>query len=106
MRAKPLKTRDLILSLSKDEAKISWFFSSLLNRRLAKNRSLFHLLPQPRTLPTPPQTQPVNPIPSSPQAPVRRTFWSRYDAVRECGGENRVRMREVNQGNGLFECWQ
>ena len=30
MRAKPLKTRDLILSLSKDEAKISRFFSSLL----------------------------------------------------------------------------
>jgi hypothetical protein len=30
MRAKPLKTRDLILSLSKDEAKISCFFSSLL----------------------------------------------------------------------------
>ena len=28
MRAKPLKTRDLILSLSKDEAKISCFFSS------------------------------------------------------------------------------
>ena len=30
MRAKPLKTRDLILSLSKDEAKISCFFSGLL----------------------------------------------------------------------------
>ena len=30
MRAKPLKTRDLILSLSEDEAKISCFFSSLL----------------------------------------------------------------------------
>jgi hypothetical protein len=30
MRAKPLKTRDLILSPSKDEAKISCFFSSLL----------------------------------------------------------------------------
>ena len=30
MRAKPLKTHDLILSLSKDEAKISCFFSSLL----------------------------------------------------------------------------
>ena len=30
MRAKPLKTRDLILSLSKDEAKISCFFSSPL----------------------------------------------------------------------------
>ena len=30
MRVKPLKTRDLILSLSKDEAKISCFFSSLL----------------------------------------------------------------------------
>jgi hypothetical protein len=30
MRAKPLKTRDLILSLSKDEAKISGFFSRLL----------------------------------------------------------------------------
>jgi hypothetical protein len=30
MRAKPLKTRDLILSLSKDEAKISCLFSSLL----------------------------------------------------------------------------
>ncbi len=29
-RTKPLKTRDLILSLSKDEAKISCFFSSLL----------------------------------------------------------------------------
>jgi hypothetical protein len=29
MRAKTLKTRDLILSLSKDEAKISCFFSSL-----------------------------------------------------------------------------
>ena len=31
MRAKPLKTRDLILSLSKDEAKILCFFSSLLD---------------------------------------------------------------------------
>ncbi len=31
MRAKPLKTRDLILSLSKDEAKISCFLSSLLD---------------------------------------------------------------------------
>jgi len=30
MRAKPLKIRDLILSLSKDEAKISCCFSSLL----------------------------------------------------------------------------
>ncbi|MGC2396982.1 MAG: hypothetical protein WA579_13425, partial [Rhodomicrobium sp.] len=30
MRAKPLKTRDLNLSLSKDEAKISCFFSILL----------------------------------------------------------------------------
>jgi hypothetical protein len=30
MRARPLKTRDLILSLSKDEAKTSCFFSSLL----------------------------------------------------------------------------
>jgi hypothetical protein len=30
MRAKPWKTRDLILSLSKDEAKISCLFSSLL----------------------------------------------------------------------------
>jgi hypothetical protein len=30
MRAKPLKTRDLILSLSKDEAKISCFSSSLM----------------------------------------------------------------------------
>jgi hypothetical protein len=30
MRAKPLKTRDLILSLSKDKAKISCFFSGLL----------------------------------------------------------------------------
>ena len=30
MRAKPLETRDLILSLSKDEAKISCFFSNLL----------------------------------------------------------------------------
>ena len=30
MRAKPLKTRHLILSLSKDEAKISCFFSGLL----------------------------------------------------------------------------
>jgi hypothetical protein len=30
MRAEPLKTRDLILSLSKDEAKIPCFFSSLL----------------------------------------------------------------------------
>ena len=30
MRAKPLKTRALILSPSKDEAKISCFFSSLL----------------------------------------------------------------------------
>jgi hypothetical protein len=30
MRAKPLKTLDLILSLSKDEAKISCFFSSPL----------------------------------------------------------------------------
>jgi hypothetical protein len=29
VRAKPLKTRDLILSLSKDEAKISCSFSSL-----------------------------------------------------------------------------
>jgi len=29
MRAKSLKTRDLILSLSKDEAKISCFFSNL-----------------------------------------------------------------------------
>jgi hypothetical protein len=29
MRAKPLKTRDLILSLSKDGAKISCFFSRL-----------------------------------------------------------------------------
>ena len=29
MRTKPLKTHDLILSLSKDEAKISCFFSSL-----------------------------------------------------------------------------
>ncbi len=29
MRAKPLKTRDLILSLLKDEAKISCFFSLL-----------------------------------------------------------------------------
>ena len=29
MRAKPLKTRGLILSLSKDEAKISCFFSVL-----------------------------------------------------------------------------
>jgi hypothetical protein len=28
MRAKPLKTRDLILSLSKDEAKISHAFSA------------------------------------------------------------------------------
>ena len=28
MRAKPLKTRDLILSLSKDEAKISCFFAA------------------------------------------------------------------------------
>jgi hypothetical protein len=33
MRAKPLKTRDLILSLSKDEAKISCLFSSLLKRQ-------------------------------------------------------------------------
>jgi len=33
MRARPLKTRDLILSLSKDEAKISCFFSSLLGLR-------------------------------------------------------------------------
>ncbi len=32
MRAKPLKTRDLILSLSKDEAKISCFFKSLLEQ--------------------------------------------------------------------------
>jgi hypothetical protein len=32
MGTKPLKTRDLILSLSKDEAKISRFFSSLLCR--------------------------------------------------------------------------
>jgi hypothetical protein len=32
MRAKPLKTPDLILSPSKDEAKISCFFSSLLDR--------------------------------------------------------------------------
>jgi len=31
MRAKPLKTCDLILSLSKDEARISCFFSSLLD---------------------------------------------------------------------------
>ncbi len=31
MRAKPLKTRGLILSLSKDEAKILCFFSSLLD---------------------------------------------------------------------------
>jgi hypothetical protein len=30
MRAKPLKTPDLILSPSKDEAKISCFFGSLL----------------------------------------------------------------------------
>ncbi|MGB7916801.1 MAG: hypothetical protein WCF79_16155, partial [Rhodomicrobium sp.] len=30
VRAKPLKTLDLILSLSKDEAKISCSFSSLL----------------------------------------------------------------------------
>jgi hypothetical protein len=30
IRAKPLKARDLILSLPKDEAKISCFFSSLL----------------------------------------------------------------------------
>jgi hypothetical protein len=29
MRAKSLKTRDLILSLSKDEAKISCFFTGL-----------------------------------------------------------------------------
>ena len=29
MKAKPLKTRGLILSLSKDEAKISCFFSLL-----------------------------------------------------------------------------
>ena len=33
MRAKPLKTRNLILSLSKDEAKISCSFSSLLARQ-------------------------------------------------------------------------
>jgi hypothetical protein len=32
MRAKPLKTRGLILSLSKDEAKISAFFSILLEQ--------------------------------------------------------------------------
>jgi hypothetical protein len=32
MRAKPLDTRDLILSLSKDEAKISCSFSSLLRK--------------------------------------------------------------------------
>jgi hypothetical protein len=30
MRTKPLKSLDLILSLSKDEAKLSGFFSSLL----------------------------------------------------------------------------
>jgi hypothetical protein len=34
MRAKPLKTRDLILSLSKDEAKIPCFFRSPLMRYL------------------------------------------------------------------------
>jgi hypothetical protein len=33
MRAKLLKTRDLILSLSKDEAKILCFFSSLLDAK-------------------------------------------------------------------------
>jgi hypothetical protein len=31
MRFKPLKRLDLILSLSKDEAKISYFFSNLLD---------------------------------------------------------------------------
>ena len=40
MRIKPLKTRGLILSLSKDEAKISYFFSSPLCRGKMPNGTL------------------------------------------------------------------
>jgi hypothetical protein len=40
MRAKPLKTPDLILSPSKDEAKISCFFSGLLEF-IARNEGGF-----------------------------------------------------------------
>jgi hypothetical protein len=39
MRAKPLKTRGLILSLSKDEAKISGFFSSPFSPLVIRPRS-------------------------------------------------------------------
>jgi hypothetical protein len=39
MRAKPLKTRDLILSLSKDEAKTSCSFSGLLGLYWRQSRS-------------------------------------------------------------------
>jgi hypothetical protein len=41
MRAKPLKTRDLILSLSKDEDAYSGFFSSLLETQNSVAARLF-----------------------------------------------------------------
>ena len=44
MRAKALKTRDLILSLSKDEAKISCFFNSLLVFVVALSLQVLHAL--------------------------------------------------------------
>jgi hypothetical protein len=42
MRINSLKALDLILSLSKDEAKISCFFSSLLGSAVVVNGSLPH----------------------------------------------------------------